>query len=417
MKIKFLGVESILVSIILFLFIFGVPSPFGSLTPLVTACLILWGLINYKKYFLYIPREFLYLIIFLMFDLIICLLIPWVLGTFDYSIIKTKINFMVSMIAVFVISKYFTFNLAITEKKFFNLLLCVFLIQTILIVLMLLSSDISNAITSFTRTSFHGQRVLESYAGARGLGFADSSAFGLAIVMGLFLFLIFYLYKNKYIGFKYFIFLLIFGGAASISAGRTSILGIILGIIYLFVNFKSKRSFVVLSVVSFVFFTLGVLLINIDLNLIQSETLRYFYSYSMEPILNYINTGSFNTSSTDALNNMYFSLTEKQFIIGDGLYMLNDKYYMETDAGYMRFSLFYGVIFSSLLYGFFIYFLFKMYALNNKHLMLFLFLGFFTFLVHYKGEVVLFAVSYNKLLFLILFFIYMRPMFFGKVVQ
>nr|WP_227575029.1 hypothetical protein [Acinetobacter baumannii] len=65
----------------------------------------------------------------------------------------------------------------------------------------------------------------------------------------------------------------------------------------------------------------------------------------MEPILNYINEGSFASTSTDALQNMYFPLTEQQYLIGDGRYMDGESYYMATDAGYMRFTLFYGGVF------------------------------------------------------------------------
>ena len=207
MKTFFLGDYGVLacigITLFLFFFIFGMPTPVGSLTPLLTLGVVIWAIFNYKKYFLIIPKEVFYLFIFLFFDLFICLTIPYFFGTYDFSIIQTKINFLASILATFILAKSFSSNDKITDKQFFNLLLSLFAIQTILVITMLANSDLSQIVTSFTRSSDQGTRVLESYAGARGLGIADSSAFGFAIVMGLFIFLTFFSYKNNIISFKY----------------------------------------------------------------------------------------------------------------------------------------------------------------------------------------------------------------------
>ncbi|QCH38424.1 hypothetical protein [Acinetobacter baumannii] len=418
MKTTFLGNNGLLASIgitlFLFFFIFGMPTPIGSLTPLLTMSIVLWALLNYKKYFLFIPKEIFYLFIFLIFDLLVCLIIPCILGTYDFSIIQTKINFIASLLATYILARSFSSNNNITDKQFFNLLLVIFSIQVILIVGMLINSDFSQAITSFTRNSDQGARVLESYAGARGLGIADSSAFGFAIVMGLLIFLTFFAYKNNFISFKYFIVLLLLGSVASISAGRTAVLGIMFGLVYLLLNFKNYRSLLTLISIFLFFILIGSILISIDRNSIENETLGYFYSYSMEPILNYINEGSFASTSTDALQNMYFPLTEQQYLIGDGRYMDGESYYMATDAGYMRFTLFYGGVFSLMFYSYFIYFTMKLIFIKKNNIILLLFLLVISLALHYKGEIVLFSISYNKVLFLILFFIYMKSIGINK---
>ncbi|MGY5393443.1 hypothetical protein [Acinetobacter sp. NigerLNRRAM0016] len=403
------------ISVFLFFFIFGFPTLIGSLTPILTMGILFYSFLNYKKYYLHFPKEFYYLFLFLLFDFLVCLIIPVVLDTFDFSIVKTKINFIVSILAVYVLAKYFASNVDLSVSDFFKILLIVFSIQIIMIILMLLSSDFSQLITSFTRSNEQGERVLELYSNARGLGVADSSVFGLAIVMGLFLFLSFFSYRNKFIDFKYFIFLVFLGGLASISAGRTAVLGLIFGFLYFALNFNNLRSFYTL-ISTFVCFTILIyLLIGIDGSLIQNETLSYFYLYSMEPILNYVNEGKLSSTSTDTLHNMYFSLTERQFIFGDGRYSNSDgSYYLSTDAGYMRFVLFYGAFFSLLLYGYFIYFVLKISFYLKKYSYFFLFLLVLSFLFHYKGEVVLFAVSYNKLIFLIIFYLYLKSMMFGS---
>lgn len=407
--------SSVGVVILLFFFIFGIPTPAGSLTPLLTLGIIFWAIFNYKKYLLYIPKEALFLFLFLLFDLLVCLVVPVVFATYDFSIIQTKINFIASIVATFILAKYLSLN-NISDKRFFNLLLSIFTIQITLIIMMLLNTDLSQIITSFTRSSDQGARVLESYAGARGLGFADSSAFGFAIVMGLFIFISFFSYKNKFINFKYFIILVLLGGIASISAGRTAILGLMLGLFYLLLNFKSLRSFGTLISIFLLIVLLFSFLLSIDRQSIQNDTLGYFYSYSMEPILNYIATGNLTSSSTDALHNMYFPLTEKQYLIGDGRYMEGDSYYMATDAGYMRFILFYGGVFSLIIYGYFTYFVSKIAILNKRYSLILIFLLLFSFALHYKGEVILFSISYNKILFLVLFFIYIRAVCFSHKV-
>ncbi|WP_168397815.1 hypothetical protein [Acinetobacter indicus] len=418
MKAISLGGHSLMalgcVVIFLFFFIFGIPTPIGSLTPILTAGIIFFSLFNYKKYFSLFPREFFYLFLFLLFDLLVCLVIPVILDTFDFFIIKTKINFIISMFAVYILAKYFSENSNFSIKDFFNLLLSVFALQTIIMVVMLVDSNVSQTITSFTRSTDQGMRILESYAGARGLGVADSSVFGLAIVMGLFLFLTFFCYKNKFINFNYFILLLCLGSVASISAGRTAVIGLICGFLYLFINFKNIRAFYTLITISFLLFSTLYFLLGVDRQLIENQTLGYFYSYSMEPILNYMNQGELSSTSTDALHAMYFPLTEQQFLIGDGRYMDGQSYYMKTDAGYMRFALFYGVVFSSILYFYFVYFLMRVSLLDKKYFWLLIFFIIMSFIFHYKGETVLFAVSYGKLLFLIVFYIYLKLMYLAR---
>lgn len=412
MRAIFFGNNGLPVSVgivlFLFFFVFGLPTPIGSLTPLLTMGVVFWAVLNYKKYFLFIPKEVFYLFFFLIFDLLVCLIIPCLFGTYDFSIIQTKINFIASILATYIIAKSLASNDSITDKQFFNLLLSIFVIQVVLVVAMLVNLDFSQMITSFTRSSDQGARVLESYAGARGLGVADSSAFGFAIVMGLLVFLTFYSYQNKFIHIKYFTVLLLLGVIASISAGRTAILGVIFGLVYLFLNFKNTRSFITLLSTFLIIIVAGYFLVSIDRDSIQNETLGYFYSYSMEPILNYMNEGSLASSSTDALQNMYFPLTEQQYLIGDARYMDGESYYMSTDAGYMRFALFYGGIFSLMLYGYFTYFIATVASFNKKYLVPLSFLLLLSFALHYKGEVIFLAISYSKVLFLLLFFIYLR---------
>lgn len=399
-------IKRLILIVFVFLFVFGMQTVFGSIARLITLFIIVFGVINYNKYFSEFPKDVFYLFVYLFFDLIVAFVVPCYLATYDFSIIPTKLNFIASLLATYLLAKYLVLNNYINENSFINLLLSVFLLQVIIILAMLLNSDFSEIITKFTRTGDQGQRVLDSYAGARGLGIADSSVFGLAIVMGLFILLSFFAYKNKIINIKYFTILLGLGTIAAVSAGRTALLGLLLGLLYLIVTITSKRSLFVL-LASSIMFLLGIgFLLNVNQSAIENQTLSYLYSYVMEPFINYSQGGEFTTGSTDILQKMYFPLNEQQILIGDGKYMVGEQYYMSTDAGYMRFALFYGVFFSLLLYLYFIYFMIKVALKSKKNYFFVILLLIFSFILHYKGEVILFSISYNKLLFLILFFIY-----------
>ena len=130
----------------------------------------------------------------------------------------------------------------------------------------------------------------------------------------------------------------------------------------------------------------------------------------MEPFISYKETGSFSTTSTEGLSDMYFNLTNKQIMIGDGYYTdpFTKKYYMSTDAGYMRFALYYGVFLSLYLYLFFLVILYKLFVCSVSKLdRTFIVLAcIMSFILHYKGEIIFFALGYNKVLFIMLFMIY-----------
>jgi len=65
----------------------------------------------------------------------------------------------------------------------------------------------------------------------------------------------------------------------------------------------------------------------------------------MWPIKTYMNSGNFNTSSTDNMLRMYDELEIKNLFSGDGRYTKenSDGYYGSVDMGYLRMILYYGV--------------------------------------------------------------------------
>ncbi|MEB5928258.1 hypothetical protein [Acinetobacter schindleri] len=396
----------LIIFFITFFFIFGVKTPIGSLGQILTACIIFMGLFFYNKKLILMPKFVFFLLIFLLVDISISLVWPIILNTYDFSIIPTKVNLVLSIISCYILSFYFyeKFN----ERTFFRFICLVFLVQSLIVFLMLINSDFSNFIMTNTKDSAIVERMVNNYSGSRGLGLADSAAFGFSVVMALFILIVFYSFVKKHINIVEFLPIIFFGTIASISAGRISILGLILGLVILVISLRSKKVFIVISFISVSsFFTLNYL-IGLRYEVIEMSSLSSFYNFMMEPIFSYIDYGVFATSSTDGLKNMYFTLSESQFIYGDAKYSEGAGYYMGTDAGYMRFSLFYGAINSLYLYMVFFSFLFFLclkFKNNIDKIFMFLVIS-LSFMLHYKGEVVLFSISYNKLLFLVLFFLY-----------
>lgn len=401
----------IFIFFVVFFFIFGMKTPVGSLAQIFTVFICFFGFFIYRNYFFKPSKAFLFLILFLIYDFIICAVWAVFFGTYDFNILTTKTNFILSVFATYILGVFFFRNYE--KKDFFVLLSLVFLVQSLIIIAMLLNPSFSDFIMTYTKDSNVTERMLNNYSGARGLGLADSAAFGFSVVMAIFLLLSLFSYKKGYISGKYFFILIFLGIVASISAGRVSLLGAILGSLFLILNYNKPKIFMLTTSLFFGSLFLFLFLISLRNTNIEPQALATLYNYSMEPIFNYIDYGELKSSSTDALlQRMYFPLNEKQLLIGDARYVEGDKYYMSTDAGYMRFSLFYGAINSMVLY--LSYLLFSLFVflrlkdLDEKILIILMVL--LSFFLHYKGEIILFAVSYNKLLLLVVFFLYMKSL-------
>ncbi|MBE0459503.1 hypothetical protein [Pseudoalteromonas prydzensis] len=138
-----------------------------------------------------------------------------------------------------------------------------------------------------------------------------------------------------------------------------------------------------------------------------AEIITKYMNYAFQNVYNYLSTGQVSTSSTIALQNMYFYPPKDNLFFGDGMYSgVDGGYYMDTDAGYMRFLLNFGLVGSLFIYISFIMLLFVFNACTNfkgKRTLFFLVFVLF-FVYHYKGDVVLYSVSMMKILFMICFY-------------
>lgn len=148
-----------------------------------------------------------------------------------------------------------------------------------------------------------------------------------------------------------FIFIAIVGTVMA----RTTLVGVLLAIIIVSLMRKGKKYFIPGLVVSTII--CGTSLFFLDS---MSEEMDVLFNFGFESFINFQNTGSFATSSTDSMFRMYkFPTTWETWLIGDAIYEAGNGYYMNTDIGYCRLIFYFGVI------GFIAYMWFEYYILKK----------------------------------------------------
>ncbi|WP_392344239.1 hypothetical protein [Pseudoalteromonas prydzensis] len=330
-----------------------------------------------------------------------------VIGAYDFSMLATWVNGFLSFLSIMaLVSLLLVWN---PNKSIFDVLVSLFVLQTFFILLMLIFPDVRDFIQSYIRNDSQLERMA-TYGGVRGLGLSGSIAFGLSTAMGFLGLCLHYWFafekKSLHFVIKYLLFFLCL--IASLSAGRTAVLGFVLGFGFYFVSYGVANTFIhflkylVTSVlITYLFY------IVIAADEKTAEIITKYMNYAFQNVYNYLSTGEVSTSSTIALQNMYFYPPKDNLFFGDGMYSgVDGGYYMDTDAGYMRFLLNFGLVGSLFIYISFIILLFVFNACTNfkgkKTLFFLVFVLFFVY--QYKGDVVLYSVSMMKILFMICFY-------------
>lgn len=352
-----------------------------------------------KHHFFYVP------LLVLIITCVIAFIIPVIYLTFDLSMLKTWVNNFFGYMAMAILACVFTSSKK-NYRDVFVILFWVFIIQALIMWLMLAIPSVREAIQAITKSAEKMERM-DQYGGVRGLGFTSFAAFGLAVIMGLLGLLLNYYFavykKNTPLTIKIILFFITF--IAAISAGRSAAAGFILGSVFYYFNLGLAK------------FTKGAIKVLIYCCLLLVPIIGYilsqpeltdiaikYYQYAFRFIHLYFTEGQVGRTSLARLDTMYFFLSEQQMLFGDGKYTgVNGGYYLHTDPGFMRFTLFFGIFLSMLLYLSFIYMMFCYYLLNRHYVkqlgILILSIVFLSFIFHYKGEIIMFNVSYMKIIY------------------
>jgi len=162
---------------------------------------------------------------------------------------------------------------------------------------------------------------------------------------------------------------------------RTTSLGMLIGVGYVtlktgfwsgFFSYLNARLWLRTVIV-------GVIILGVVTTLYNSYYEFYsLFRFAFEGFFNWVETGEWQTASTEVLKNMWvYPDNLKTWIIGDGYFLdpyNSALYYMQTDVGYLRFIFYCGLVGLSVFCIFFIYLSLSIYARFTKYKILFLLL-------------------------------------------
>jgi hypothetical protein len=407
-------IKHIAVIILLFFYIFGVSFSF---IPLNTSKVVFLYLIiiyiisffNKQNNFLKINKDIYYISIFLIILLLLSILYTTFHSTGDFAIAYAYfIMLSETLVGIYLFYKLYLYKY--NFKGILNLFVWISLLQSIIIIMMLVSEPFRELINSITNKDITD--LVERYGGFRGFGLAGSVTYDLAVFLSISMMFITYLISYDKTKRYFYISSWIIIFIAVLMTGRSGWLGAFLSLVILFFSVKNKNALKSIAILFLLIFTFIFLIVFILSNY-YPETYEVLIlkiiPYAFEMFFNLYETGSMTTHSIEILNHMYFPIEIKTFFLGDG-YFSNPNgfgYYMGTDAGYMRQILFYGLLPSSILYILYIFLFYKLYLYTkiykNAWLLVYMMAGYY-FLMQYKGTFLTGSSMNIKLVFLLLVF-------------
>lgn len=396
-------------TLLAFFILFGFPISFAHNSTVVAAILII--ILRPQSIFIlqrilkekYVKKIIYYLLFIIFFSFFVTLYNQ----TLEFNIIRSLVNQLFIFFTVLLFYASLDKKISVDESHWY--LINAYILQSIII---LLAYNIP-AFEEFVR-SFQSEKTKEiavdGYKGFRGLAIAAGQFFWIAgayaMVFIIFAYKILEEKRTLWTGIAFFILF-----AGSLFTGRTIYTGLFFSFVLFLIGSNLKTS------VKFIFYAGIPLLIIIPL-LPTSFFESNFFGWAFEMFINYNETGSLSTTSSDGLlEDMIYMPEIKTILIGDGLWATNgvsESFYGSTDSGFMRVLLFYGIagVFVYFFYAKFLTFgLSKTPLLNNKLGKKFLFiLMSFQLLLNLKGQSMSYMTSTQTILFM--FFI---PYVFHKI--
>ncbi|MES2654548.1 MAG: hypothetical protein V4620_03110 [Bacteroidota bacterium] len=323
-------------------------------------------------------------------------------GTSDMEYIK----YMLSMLFIYfsyipikiLINKYFG---AINIFFISNLIINAVLIQIVVALSMYIFPVFGNFIKSIQIIDDADLGRLSQVLEFRLVGLG-TKFFASGIINAFTLILIAFNIRERKLNFtqliKYTIlFIVIF--AIGMMMSRTTLIGAILGLIYIMlpnitkkgISFHNSWQFILLLIIIPLFF-ISFFIIALPEFTKQFQSL---FKFGFELFINFSETGKVTSESTEDLKTMYiFPDHLKTYIIGDGKFTGDGgktvSYYMGTDVGYLRLIYYFGVI-GLLIYFLFQYFVIKTSFKNHRLLVFFIFI--LLVILNLKGVADLFYLS------------------------
>lgn len=186
---------------------------------------------------------------------------------------------------------------------------------------------------------------------------------------------------------------------STLFVGRTGILLILAFFLLQFISHFSLKSIVKVVIISLSLFYLS--------EIFNDDQINIIYSFSLEPIKNYIEYGAVSSRSTDALATMFYLPDIEHLFFGAGFWRYPTHGYLLSDSGYMKilmaFGIFGFIVFYSyqlfISYSAYTYYKrFKNYKLNFAFLFSFLFLAEIKeefFMQNYSFKLIILLITYS----------------------
>ena len=153
---------------------------------------------------------------------------------------------------------------------------------------------------------------------------------------------------------NFYIVLFLIIGSIGNMISRTTVVGLAVACVYLLLSSASWLK--VRLTLKNILWTVGAFVLVVFLIYVgnylyaNSQGFRESFNYGFEGFINFYNTGSFSTHSSDLLVNSIGDILPdnvKTWIIGDGYFadpFEPNAFYMDTDMGYIRFTFYCGII-------------------------------------------------------------------------
>lgn len=318
-------------------------------------------------------------------------------GTQDFEFIKTSILTIIIFAAARGICDFISTNKKpLTFERLANLFIIVALIQAVLSLVFFINKPLMESALSLLQYSELAVMKIEQLLEFRLIGFGVQF-FTAGVIYGFVLMLITAMVSRNSFNIRqnlcYFgAWVLIF--VVGMLTARTTLVGAGLSALLLLPNKYNqyKLSRVLKAVV--LFFALFIILIS----MLPSDILLTFEEilpWAFEMFINYFDSGSATTASTDAMINMYiFPDSFWSWIIGDGRWIGDNGfgYYMSTDIGYSRLFFYFGMT------GFIAFVVFEVCSIfftskrnSDKYYAFFMLVIVYLFMILLKGYYSMFA--------------------------
>lgn len=350
------------------------------------------------------------LVVFTILLIIISIIFTIINNAFEFTRSLALISLLIGVFSSIIV--FASLNNDSSEQKnaaanIEDCLVYIFIIQAIISIGSFVSPTIKEIVTHF-QFEKDADLAEESYSGIRGLAMSGRLYFEFACTCGLItIFQCHRIIRDNRVSYSEIIGLLLIV-ICGFFAGRTSLVGFAIGFLYILLSNTEKQ--IKTKFLKQIFIIIGIL-IGVVIILLPSEIKEFIVDrllpWVFDVFIKYAETGSTESSySFNTLNEMYqeVQISDHEWFIGSGKYVEpSGSYYGSVDAGYLRQILYWGLVGSaiSLIYTLKIFkFPLKVTKRNyNDHSFIITILV-YTFIVHYKGDLLSIARFYYVVLYL-----------------